>query len=280
MRAILAGLMFALVAPVAAAQTADPWAGRYVGLSVRAQPASDGETKAIIDPGLDSRLTYVNAPPGRSYVGPDLESDISAAVFVGWRRAHAGWLVGLEAQIQEGGPAVRFDSGFGSPAFLDPPRACGAALVGCLEQTLDSVSANIDMSRAVSLRVTAGVPVSDRILLSAYAGPAVASGELELVQTSIYRTSYFDPACTRFCVNVPTTVTETRGRTDRDTVWGVVGGLVMEVRVAENLTARGDVGYRRFEALRGRVGGVNGGDSEVRAQSVGFNAGLGLSFRF
>lgn len=118
------------------------------------------------------------------------------------------------------------------------------------------------------------------MLLSAYAGPAMAFGRLEMLQTSVYGTSWYDPSCTRFCFGQQTPVTETRGGSEDDIALGVVGGVTADLRITDRLSARADVGYHRFQALRGSIGDVNGGDSEVRAQSSGVSAGLGLSIQF
>lgn len=280
MRLILAGLLVCIAAGSASAQSIGDWQGGYAGAGFNAQASSDGDTKTIIDPGLDSRLTYVVRPPGRSHTAESLESSVSPVAFAGWRREIAGWMLGVEGQVQVGGPSVSFDSGFGPPEYLNRLNACGPTGVGCLNSTSDSVVADIDVEHIVSLRMAAGKPIGDRVLLSAYLGPAVAFGRLEMLQTSTYGTSWFDFSCTRFCVSRSTSVTETRGRTEDDTAWGVVGGLTADLRINDRLTARADVGYHRFEALQGSVGGTNGGDSEVRAQSAGFSAGLGLSFQF
>lgn len=280
MRAVAAGLFLSMTAGAAAAQSVGDWSGPYAGVAFTAQAGSNGDTRAIIDPGLDSRLTYIVPPPGRSYAAPELRRGISPTVFVGWRQEAGGWIVGTEAQLQGGGPTVRFDTGYGLPRYLGPPFACGTPSVGCLDVSSDRIAANIEVQRIVSLRATAGKSIGDRGLLSAYAGPALAWGRLEMLQTSVYGTSRFDPSCTRFCTNQPTSVTETRGRTEEDTAWGVVGGLTLDLKITDNLLARADVGYSRFEALRGSTGGAYGGDSEVRAQSAGFSAGLGFSVRF
>jgi hypothetical protein len=280
MRAVATGLFLSLVAGAAAAQSVGNWSGPYAGVAFTAQTGSNGDTRAIIDPGLDSRLTYIVPPPGRSYAAPELRRELSPTIFAGWRQQTADWLIGVEGQLQGDGPAVRFDSGFGLPHPLDPPRACGTTPVGCLYQTSDRIAANISVQRIVSLRATVGKPIGDRVLLSGYAGPTLAWGRLEMLQTSIYGTESYNWSCTRFCTNIPTTLAETRGRTEEDTAWGVVGGLTLDLKITDNLLARADVGYSRFEALRGSTGGTYGGDSEVRAQSAGFSAGLGFSVRF
>lgn len=280
MRVLFVGFFVCVAASSASAQSGEDWGGGYAGAAFNAQSGSDGDTKAIIDPGLDSRLTYLLLPPGRSYSAEGLESSVAPVAFAGWRRQIAGWMMGVEGQVQVGGPEVGFDSGFGTPINWNRVTACGVASVGCLDQTSDSVAADIEIEQVVSLRVAAGRPIGDRMLLSAYAGPALAFGRLEMLQTSVYGTSRFDPSCTRFCVNQPTSVTETRGRTADDTALGVVGGVTADLRITDTFSARVDVGYHRFEALRGSIGGTSGGDSEVWAQSSGFSAGLGLSFQF
>lgn len=279
MRAVILGLTVGLAANSAAAQSEMDWGGGYAGVAFSAQAASDGDFKTIIDPGLDSRLTYTVLPPERSYSAEALERSVAPVIFAGWRREVGGWVVGVEGQVQVGGPQASLDSDFVT-SLLNRFNACDATGRDCLGQTSDRIEADLDVRNVLSLRAAAGKQIGDRMLLSAYAGPALGFAQLAMVQTSTYGTSRFDPSCTRFCVNQPTSVTETRGRTEEDTALGVVVGVTADFAITNALRARADVGYHRFEAFRGSVGGTNGGDSEVRAQSAAASAGLGLSLQF
>lgn len=285
MRTLALSLLLFSVAGAASAQSVPEWAGPYAGVAFTAQSESQGETKAVIEPARDSRLTYTALPSGRSYEAGSFEDETSLKIFAGWRLHAAGWLIGAEVQLQEGGPAVRFDSGFNAQNFPAVPQpACGVPDLGCLQASFDGVAANVEVERIASLRLSAGVPLSDRVLVSAYAGPAVAFGRLEMTQTSLRFTQRpFRPGeCSRFCVGGVTTsvVNEILSRTEDDAALGVVAGLTADFAVTERIMVRADVGYSRFEALRGSTGGANGGDSEVRSQLAGLAFGLGFGVRF
>lgn len=279
MRSAVVAAALSMIAGTASAQD---WAGPYVGIAFSAQAASDGDTKTQIDPGLDARLSYTTPPPGRSYEGPSLSSAVSPVLYAGWRRPAGTLIWGIEGRLEEGGGSTAFDSG---PGPQNMAAACGVPALGCLYAAFDGVEADITIERSAELRLSVGMPVGNQMLVSAYAGPAVAWGSLDMVQTSRYFTGRLPVRgvdCVMHCPpTIPTSdVTVTQARTENDTALGVVGGVTLDVKLTDRVIARADLGYRRFEALRGSTGGTNGADSEVWSQPAGFAGGIGISVRF
>lgn len=279
MRTLVLALTLGMTASAATAQSGEHWEGVYAGVAFNAQAASSGDFKTIIDPGLDARLIYTVLPPKTSFSAAPLDRSVAPVMFAGWRRELGGWIFGAEGQVQVGGPQASLDSGVITVDFL-PFANCSSIGFNCLRDTSDRIETDVQVRNVLALRATVGRSVGDRVLLSAYAGPAIASARVTILQTSRYGTSQFDQNCRRFCINQPTTVTETRGGTEDDTALGIFVGVTGDVRITDAVHVRGDLGYQRFEAFRESTGASYGGDSEIRAQSDGLAAGLGLTFNF
>jgi opacity protein-like surface antigen len=279
MRTLVLALALGMTASGATAQSEQHWDGAYAGAAFNAQAEASGDFKTIIDPGLDARLIYTVLPPETSFSADPFDRSVAPVLFAGWRRELGGWFFGAEGQVQVGGPRARLDSGFITTEFL-PFVNCSSSGFNCLRQTSDRIETDVQVRNVLALRATVGRPVGDRVLLSAYGGPAIASARVAILQTSTYGTFQFDQNCQRFCISQSTAVTETRGGTENDTALGVVVGVTGDVRITDDVHLRGDLGYQRFEAFRESTGASNGGDSEIRAQSDGLAAGLGLTFKF
>lgn len=265
----------------AVAQTAS-WRGPYVGAALGSQFAQDGDVVTSIDPARNSQLTYQTFPEETIVYGEALDDTAYPVVFAGWRMPLSRFVVGVEGQFQEGGPKTSQSAASGGSV---ESTACGAPALGCIAGHDDTVSARVDIERNAVLRVTLGMPISDRALVSLYAGPAIAWGRFDLTQTSILSTSRLPVRGVDCVMQCPPSIltsqrTQSLDQSQSDSAVGAVIGIAADVQVTRRLGLRADVGYARYEALRGTVGGSNGADSEVRAQSAAFNASFGLTARF
>ena len=285
MRALFAfaiGTTFSIMsAQAASAQTAD-WRGPYVGVALGSQFGQDGDVVTSIDPARNPQLTYQTFPEETTVYGEALDDTAYPVVFAGWRMPLSRFVVGVEGQFQEGGPKTSQSAASGGSV---ESTACGAPALGCIAGHDDTVSARVDIERTAVLRLTFGMPISDRALLSVYAGPAIAWGRFDLNQTSILSTSRPPVRGVDCFMQCPPSIltsqtTQNLGRAENDSAIGAVIGVVADVQMTKRLGLRADVGYARYEALRGTVGGTNGADSEVRAQSAAFNASIGVTARF
>lgn len=280
--ALAACAFSALLAHSASAQGASNWTGTYVGAGANLSGGQHENLRVHVDPARDSRLTYFSDPTTRVEVGDTFEEAVSPTFFAGWKGARNAVLWGVEATLTVGGPRNSIDKGYGPQSNA---HACADAVLGCLVGTLDAVKATVDTDLTAALRFTIGVPVRQNVLISAYAGPAVAWASMDLSQDSSLTTGR-PPVrgvdCAMHCP--PTVITsdvdQSYGRSVDDSALGLVVGVMADVALGDRVIVRTELGYSRFEAFRGTVGGGNGANSEVVAQSAGFNALLGLAVRF
>lgn len=258
------------------------WEGPYAGLGVTWQAESRGEVKTIIDPGLDERLTYSLLPTTSSQIEPALEAAFAPSFFVGWRVPVGGLIAGIEGRYQEGGGNSKWTT---EDVFQSNFEACGNSTLSCLVGASDRLSADVSVDRSLALRASIGLPVSDRLLISAYAGPSILWGNLSIAQTSNFTTGrrpILGVECFWTCPPYIETssVTQTVSRTVEDKALGFVVGATADLAVTKRWLARAELGYARYEAIRGTSGGDSGANSEVRAQAAAFEATLGIAMKF
>ena len=278
LRALFATGLVGLAGLSAGEVQAQAWTGPYVGATIGLQEAQDGDFKIVIHSIRDPRLTYTQAPVARTRNGPAFGSSEFAAIHAGWRVNVGPIVAGLEAQVQQGSAETRYVSGLvlSEGSF----RACGTTALGCLYTVNDLVTAEASVDQILSLKASVGKPVSDRLLVSAYAGPSVAFGNVALSQETPFSIGVPRTTCTGTGCSLPIITDSgslTRNRSGDDTAFGVTAGIIADFKLTESVMARADLSYARYEALRLDRESF---ETRVWAQPVLITASLGLSVRF
>lgn len=283
-RTAAAHLLFplALFALPAAAHSQD-WSGFYAGVDVGTTGGRNGELKASLDPARDARLTYDIAPLNARF---DRERNIdrqgSGAMRVGrlWQARSLVWGAEIRAGI------VDLNETF----VIGPVRDISAHSnsvpnLGAINNSTDTLTARFELEAVGSIRARIGVPVGDRFLASAFAGPAVALGRLSASQTSqiIITRSIFTPGSAHF--NTITTVVEraTSGPEESRAMVGATVGGAIDYRMSDDWLLHAEAGltfYHDIEAASGGLGGSSGGDSRISYAPTLYAVSLGATRRF
>lgn len=284
MRMLATVLLLSSVSGAAAAQTAADWNGPYAGVAFSAQAEGDEHARTLLEWTRDSRLTYVAPLTGRAFENSPLEPAVSPTMFAGWRHGVEGAVLGIEARLQYGGPSTDAvnSMNFGGSVTQN----CGPVEVGCLLGQIDTIASDIDVKGAAAVRFSMGAPIGDRLLVSAFAGPAITWGNLSLTQTSEIRTGRTLSSAIDGCIHTCsagrelTRINVVQTRSVDDTALGFTLGLTFDLKVTDRLSVRAEGAYSRFEALGGSPGGIDGAESTVWTRPAGFTGGLGFSVRF
>jgi opacity protein-like surface antigen len=254
-----------------------------MGVTAGIREAQDGDFRVSVQPIRDPRLTYTVPPKPATQVGPDFDTAAFSALHAGWRFDVGPWVAGVEGEVRQDAAQTRYDSGLlVYDSFANPFVACGSTALGCLSGINDFVSARASVDNTISVKASIGIPVSDRLLVSAYVGPSVAFGEVVLSQRSqirIVAPPVRTPGCMLSC-SFPVTTFDgflDAQRSGDDTALGLVAGVNADFKLTENVMARAQLGYARYEALR-----LDGESFETRvwAQPVSVDGSFGLTLRF
>lgn len=262
----------------AVAQAAD-WNGWQVGADIGLSGGRSSDIAFDVDPALDERFTYLQTPNGVRF---DRERNLDRGTAVGVRAARLfqsdRWVIGVEGRIEAGGAEQAFVLG---PVEADPVRGDGPGTLGGLYASSDTLTADVSFKTSASLRLRAGVPVGDRILVSAFAGPAWTQADLSLVQDSTFSSLYvvlvpgfhFNYFYQTFESSTSTAPTES--------AFGVTGGVIVDAALTERWSLRAEAGLTKFNTLEAQApGGPQGGASRFSIAPLLYSASIGLSYRF
>ncbi len=157
--------------------------------------------------------------------------------------------------------------------------------LGSINNTTDTLTAQFEIQAAASLRARVGLPVGERFLVSAFAGPAVAQTRLSAAQTSqiIITRSVLVPGGAHF--NTITTVVErsTSGSEESKAVFGGTVGGAVDFHMTDQWLLHAEAGltfYDHIEAASGGLGGSSGGDSRMSYAPTLYAVSLGVTRRF
>lgn len=270
-----------MVTPVMA-QSPD-WSGYTVGVDLGLTGGRNGDLKASLDPARDPRLTYDIAPLNAQFDRDrNMEGQGAGAMRIG-RLMQAGSLV-WGTEIQAG--IVDLNETF----VIGPVRDTAAHSnfipgLGSVNSSTDTLTAEVELEAVASLRARVGLPIGDRWLVSAFAGPAVAQARLSAGQTSQIIINRFElfPGGAHF--NIITTFVDraTSGSRETKAVFGGTVGGAIDYRIADQWLLHGEAGmtvYDDIEAASGGLGGSSGGDSRVSYAPRLYSVSLGVTRRF
>jgi opacity protein-like surface antigen len=278
--AVCLPIAVSLMATPVVAQPED-WSGYYIGVDFGQSGGRNGDLKVSLDPARDPRLTYDIAPLNARFDRErNLGSGSSGGLRVG-RLAQTGSFVwGVEAQAG----LLDLNRTFVVGSVRDTRGHSNfVPNLGSVNNTTDTLTAQLDIEAAASLRARVGLPVGDRFLVSAFAGPAVAQARLSASQTSqiVITRSVLGP----FGFNTITTVVDraTSGPEESKAVFGGTLGGALDYRVSGDWLLHLEAGMTVFddiEAASGGLGGSSGGDSRVSYSPRLYAVSLGLTRRF
>ncbi len=266
LRSLLIGGGLALaVSTTAFAQSAD-WNGNYIGTAIGEVTGRDADFDATVRSVYKSGISLGNGVTGtRDFsLEDDLPAQVSGSLYVGRRFEVGRLVVGVEAQVD----VVEV-----SETFIVGPTTTYPAALGP-----DTLSAELAISHPVSIRARAGVPIGDRVLVSAFAGPVAAEAKMTVTQSGVRLDVTPDLRFSFIAVPYSTT-----GFTDSRILLGAVVGGTIDVRLSDDWSARAETGwsfYDSIEARSGLVPGSNGGASPLAYKPRLYAFSLGLTRRF
>lgn len=261
------------------AQSAD-WSGWQVGTDIGVSGGRSSDIRFEVDPARDTRFNYLQSPVTVDFqrernLGRGETFALRAA-----RLSQAGaWVFGVEGRIEAGGARQDFVLG---PVDAQPLQGQGAGTLGSLTSSQDTLIADAEFKASGSLRLRAGLPLGDRIMVSAFAGPAWAQTDLRLTQNSeinslhvtlIPGASHFNYNYQRFESSVSTSSGES--------VFGATGGVIADAALTGRWALRAEAGLTQYGELDIRApGGASGGASHFTIKPLLYSANVGLSYRF
>lgn len=275
-----ASLAALLIGSPALAQS-NEWGGYYLGADFGQSGGRDGEIEALIDPAREPRLTYIVPPETAAF---DRERKVaqatSAGLRIGWLSQVRGIVWGIEGQ------AVVTD--IGDTFTIGPvPVPAGARTnfipgFGSYNNSRDTLTAGFAVDASAALRLRAGLPLGDRWLVTAFAGPAAASASLNLRQDS--QIVVVENVLGPFGFDMRTRVEErtTRGEPQDEVIWGGNVGAAIDMQLGGNWSAHAEAGVSFYNAVEARSGGggASGGNSQFSYAPVLYSMSLGVARRF
>lgn len=276
---VLPALVFsALMLPgVASAQSASDWAGWQIGAGVGLNGGRNSDISIEVDSGRAPGFIYPARAPARSFrrernLERETVLDIRAA-----RLFEFGSLVaGVEIQAQSGGPDLTMDTG--PVEFLEPTLTVTDGMGGTLTRSFQTLTTEAAIERQASIRLRAGVPLNDRLLLSGFVGGAWASADFSARQDGSYqgfRLTFPPPGSRPFFSSI--TLSDSASQSDSDTAFGVTAGAIVDVKLSDRWSLRTEAALTRYQELVFE-GPVDGSRFAIKPNL--YSASLGLTYRF
>jgi len=284
----LAASLAALSASGTAAIAQDSvWAGYYIGAGLSDVGGRNGEIEAEIDPARDGRLNYATAPTARSFSRErnlDRESTLNLKAGRLFEGARMVW--GVEGEVRANGPDRTFVIGpVSSDSFIsarDLSLIGNNRPAGGLATTTDTLVADFETQEEASLRLRVGVPVSDRFLVSAFAGPTVVNSDLALRQDSTVAgiVGFTDALGSRLVfTGFPTGTYSTDGSTSETLVGGVIGATV-DAKLTDRWLLNAEASLARYDAIEATTPAYAGSGSRFSYEPTLYSVSLSLIRRF
>jgi opacity protein-like surface antigen len=280
---VLGGLV---IASAAAAQESG-WAGYYAGAGLSDVGGRNGDIEASIDPARDSRLNYFTSPASRSFSRErnlDRESTFNLKAGRLFENGRVVW--GVEGEIRTGGPDRIFVVGpVSSEAAIN---ARDLSLIGNnrpaggLATTTDTLVADFETQEQASLRLRVGLPVSERFLISAFAGPSVMQTDLTLRQDSVVEgfVQFTDALGSRLVVRPFPTGSYSVSGSNGETLFGGVIGASVDARLTDRWLLNGEASLTRYDAIEAMTPAYAGSGSRFSYEPTLYSVSLSLIRRF
>lgn len=260
-----------------AAQTTR-WSGYYLGADVGLQGGRSGTLTATVIPARDSRFIYIDGAEARNF---DRERAIQRKTFGGVRAGRlfeqGSFVWGIELQAN----AARLEQNFTvGPIDAGPIRTNSVLLSGTFPSTInnsnDTLIADFKTDFVSSIRARIGIPIGDRILVSAFGGPSFAKANLRARQDSlIIIQTCNNPFRPALCGAEGTDVSS-QGSDEDKFLAGAVVGAALDLRLTERWIIHGETSLSRYQSIEADAG--NG--SKVGYEPELYSASLGLAYRF
>lgn len=276
--AALLGL--ALASPVAAqtASEAADWAGGYIGVEAGVVGGLHNQFDLAYEPGRDPQYTYIQNPPSRSLSrAADLDPAVSGAIRAGRLMNHGAFVWGGEVRVAVNqGHDITFDEIDGGAANTNFIPG-----IGGLNTTTDTLSADLKLGVTATAAARIGMPISDRLLVSVFAGPSVAQADLKVRQDSEFlsQLATLCAGCAHFSYTY-TTTTGSAENSESDILFGGVAGYIVEFKLSDRWMLHGVGSLARYSEMEASTDGTNGADTRFSVTPTVYSATVGLSYRF
>ncbi|MBN8529716.1 MAG: outer membrane beta-barrel protein [Caulobacterales bacterium] len=281
---VAAGLALApaLFALPASAQDGG-WSGWYVGVGVATTGGRNGDIEASIDPARDNQITYLGTVAGRTFTRERNLDRANVFNLKAGRLMETGrWVWGFEGEIQTGGPDAPFTVAPGSFRRTDvlTQRPYVPLSWGYVDTT-DVLKADFELRGEASIRARVGLPVSDRVLVSAFAGPSVVQADLGLRQnSSVFRLLPFtDVLHSRIVFDGGTREFSVASR-NSDTLVGAVVGAGVDVQLTGGWRINGEASLARYDAIETVAPAYAGTGSRFSYEPTLYSLSVSLIRRF
>lgn len=278
----------ALLASGSAAMAQDSrWAGYYFGAGLSDVGGRNGEIEASIDPARDGRLNYQTTPTARSFSRErnlDRESTLNVKGGRLFERGRFVW--GLEGEVRANGPDRIFIVGpVTSESFVN---ARDLSLIGNNRPqggqatTTDSLVADFETQEEVSLRLRVGLPLGDRFLVSAFAGPSLINTDLSLRQGSSVAgiVGFTDALGSRLVFTAFPTANYSVTGSSNETLFGGVIGASFDAKLTDRWILNGETSLARYDAIEATTPAYAGSGSRFSYKPTLYSVSLSLIRRF
>lgn len=279
--------LFALSTVSPAAAQDSGWAGYYVGGGLSDVGGRNGDIEASIDPALDGRLNYFTSPTSRSFSRErnlDRESTFNLKAGRLFERGRVVW--GVEGEVRTDGPDRIFVVGPVSSraeinardlSLIGNNRPSGGSAT-----TTDTLIADFETQEQASLRVRAGLPVSERLLVSAFAGPSVMKTDLTLRQDSVVEgiVGFTDALGSRLVFRSFPTASYSVSGNSSETLFGGVIGATVDAKLTDRWLLNGEASLARYDAIEATTPAYAGSGSRFSYEPTLYSVSLSLIRRF
>lgn len=259
-----------LTAPATSfAAQSNVWTGYYFGGAFSVVGGRNGDIKATLRPAVSTTFT-TSAPAPRTFLRErNLPGEAAGSIYAGRLFGAGRLVVGLEAQLTANNQTETFSVGPVS-SFRGSP------------QETESLTADLGVYATASLRARAGLPLGDRVLVSAFAGPTAAKADLSVSQTTDVIGIRWVLTPFGFRQEFFSTPRVTLGRTESETLWGGVVGGTIEAKLSDKWLGRIEGSLSFYDEIEARSGGggAEGGDSQFSYRPNLYAFSLGVTRRF
>ena len=280
------GVLTAVSCIIAASQTqaqdSPTWSGYYLGGDLSISGGQDGEISATLNPGRDTRFTYVVAPEAQQF---SRKRALPRKLSGGARFARlfdAGSFVwGLEGTVDYSLLKQSFDFG---PFDAQPLQASGFlgsdTVPSDIGRSTDTLTARFKVDGTASARARIGVPLGYRLLVSAFVGPTLAKSSLSVRQsTSLLIQKCRNSPRPALCAASGGDQADFSSQSSQDDyLVGAVLGGAWDLRITDHWVAHGEASLSRYKALETTTGSAGGSSVSYRPEIYQISAGIVYRF--
>lgn len=284
---VAASLAALLASGTAAIAQDSGWAGYYVGAGLSDVGGRNGEIEAEIDPARDGRLNYATAPAARSFLRErnlDRESTFNLKAGRLFEGSRVVW--GFEGEIRANGPDRVFVIGpvssTASVSARDLSLIGNNVPLGGSATTTDTLVADFESQEEASVRLRAGLPINDRLLVSMFAGPSAMNADLTLRQDSTVGglLSFTDALRSRIVFTGFPTASYSVGGSSSETLLGGVVGVGLDAKLTDRWLVNGEASLARYDAIEAISPAQAGSGSRFSYEPTLYSVSLSLIRRF